>query len=147
MKIIRATAADTTAIASLFDKYRQFYNRAPDLEGCHAYIKNRLTNDESIIFLAFNDSGEAVGFTQLYNSFCSVAMKPIVHLYDLYVEGSARRRGIGRALMEEARKYGASQKADRLILETGLDNINAQALYESIGYERESQFYTYNFEL
>ena len=147
MKIIRATVGDSGTIAPLFDKYRQFYKRAPDLDGCQSYLENRLGNDESIVFLALADDGTPVGFTQLYNSFCSVAMKPIVHLYDLYVAETARRQGIGRALMEEARKYAEGQNADRLILETGLDNINAQALYESIGYEQETRFFTYNFSL
>ncbi|MEM7334755.1 MAG: GNAT family N-acetyltransferase [Chloroflexota bacterium] len=147
MKITQATVNDVDAIAVLFDKYRQFYEQEPNLAGCTAYIKARLENNESTIFIARLDSGETVGFTQLYDSFCSVNMTPIVYLYDLFVDEAQRRHGVGRALMARAEQYARDNNASRLSLETGIDNSKAQALYESIGYVRNTAFYGYDFRI
>ena len=145
MKISQATVKDVDMIAELFDQYRQFYEQPADLAGCHAYIKARLENGESTIFMAQLENGQAIGFTQLYDSFCSVAMTPIVYLYDLYVAQAHRREGVGRALMARAEQYARKKNASRLTLETGIDNKKAQALYESIGYVRNIEFYGYDF--
>ena len=122
MKIIQASVTDAPAVATLFDKYRQFYKQAPNYDGCLAYLQARLENRESTVFLALDDDGTALGFTQLYDSFCSVAMRPIVYLYDLYVDEPARRQGVGEALMARAEQYAREQKASRLTLETGIEN-------------------------
>jgi ribosomal protein S18 acetylase RimI-like enzyme len=45
--------------------------------------------------------------------------------------------------LQQAKEIGAS----RIDLETAIDNTNAQALYESLGYERDSDFYKYSLEL
>jgi len=130
MKIYRATLDELDSTALLFDKYRQFYEQAPDYDGCRDYLQARLENDESVIFVAQDGSGKLVGFTQLYHTFCSVACAPIIQLYDLFVDPLARRQGIGRALMNQATAYAK--------------NRQAQALYESLGYERDVRFYTYH---
>ena len=144
MKIYRATLDELDSTALLFDKYRQFYEQAPDYDGCRDYLQARLENDESVIFVAQDGSGKLVGFTQLYHTFCSVARAPIIQLYDLFVDSPARRQGIGRSLMNQATAYAKASGASRLQLETGIENRQAQALYESLGYERDVRFYTYH---
>ena len=81
---------------------------------------------------------------QLYPLFCSVAATPIWILYDLYVEPSVRRQGVGKLLMNQARKLAKSNGASRIDLETAVDNTNAQALYEALGYEKEVEFFKYS---
>jgi len=144
MKIYRATLNELDDTAILFDKYRQFYEQAPDYDGCRAYLQARLENDESVIFVAQDDvvqedKCKLVGFTQLYHTFCSVARTPIIQLYDLFVDPEARRQGVGRALMNQATAYAKESGASRLQLETGIENTQAQALYEALGYERETR--------
>lgn len=146
MKILRANLNHLDVVANLFDQYRQFYEQEADFTGCRTYINQRMTNDESVIFIAQTDEGETIGFTQLYPSFCSVAMKKIIYLYDLFVVPSARRTGVGATLILVAKEYAQTYGADRLTLETGVDNSAAQALYESLGYERDSDFYTYHLQ-
>ena len=60
-------------IAPLFDAYRQFYKAASNLEGSRQFILARLTNNESVVFLAM-EGEQALGFTQLYPLFASVAL-------------------------------------------------------------------------
>ena len=76
----------------------------------------------------------ALGFVQLYPSFSSVAARRLWVLNDLYVTPEGRGRGIGRALMERARRHAVETGACRLTLETMSDNETARALYRSLGY-------------
>ena len=147
MKIIRANLNHLDVLSHLFDQYRQFYDQEADFTGCRSYIRQRLANDESIIFMAQTDEGETIGFTQLYGSFCSVDMRKILYLYDLYVVPTARRSGVGTGLMTVAKEYAETYGASRVTLQTAHDNAPAQALYESLGYVRETHFYTYNLHL
>ena len=146
MNIFRGNIEHLDDLADLFDQYRQFYEQPPNFEACRAFMAERIKNNESVIFAAQSDDGTLIGFTQLYRSFCSVELKEIFYLYDLFVDPSARRVGAARALMEAARQYASARGADRLTLETAITNRAAQALYEDLGYERSEEFYTYSLE-
>jgi ribosomal protein S18 acetylase RimI-like enzyme len=142
--IRRATLADLDLVAPLYDAYRQFYAQRADLAAARAFIGDRIGRGESTVFLALEDDGsKALGFTQLYPAFCSVAAKPYYVLYDLYVASGARRRGVAKRLMERAREFAAEAGAFRLELQTARNNTAAQALYESLGWVRDEQYFVY----
>ena len=147
MNILRANTGHLEALAGLFDQYRCFYEQASDPEACGKFIADRLRNEESVIFAAQTEDGDIVGFTQLYRSFCSVEMKELIYLYDLFVAPHARRQGVARALMDAARRYSQDRGAGRLQLETAISNRPGQALYEDLGWERDQEFYTYHLAL
>jgi ribosomal protein S18 acetylase RimI-like enzyme len=148
VSIRRAELADLPLLVPLFDAYRQFYRRAPDPELAERFLRDRISRDESIVFLAIDpDSGAGVGFTQLYPTFCSTAAAPLLVLYDLYVSQSARGQGVGRRLMERAHQYGREHHFQRVLLQTAHTNTTAQALYESLGYRRDSEFRVYELPL
>lgn len=139
--ISKATLSDLESLVPLFDAYRQFYQQASDPEGARAFLTARLEQEESVVFLAF-DKGRAVGFTQLYPQFSSVGMDRNWLLNDLYVDESARKRGVASRLLEAARAWGRETAARWLVLETAVDNYAAQALYEKAGWQRvEEVFY------
>ncbi len=143
MNITQATLNDIETIADLFNQYRQFYQQSSDIEGAKAFLTQRLKNDESVIFLARNAEGEALGFTQLYPTFCSVIMQPIFVLYDLFVSEDARKQGVAKQLMQHAESYACEHGAAKLSLATAKDNRQAQALYEQIGYRKDEVFWHY----
>jgi ribosomal protein S18 acetylase RimI-like enzyme len=143
MEIIRANIEHTDQIAPLFDAYRQFYKAAADLEASRGFIHDRLTNNESVIFLALENE-DAIGFVQLYPLFASVALKPLWLLNDIYVHPSARKSGVGEALMREAEDFAKETEARGLFLRTATDNIPAQRLYERCGWVRDEKFYRYD---
>ena len=67
---IRKINTDTWQDAvDLFDLYRVFYEQESDPELAKEFIKARITNNESVIFVAYADNNEPVGFTQLYPVF------------------------------------------------------------------------------
>lgn len=71
VRVTRAGVGHATAVAPLFDSYRQFYGQRPDLPGATAFMTERLSRGESVVFLAL-DSEAALGFVQMYPSFSSV---------------------------------------------------------------------------
>lgn len=139
-----ATWADLNAVASLFDAYRQFYAQAPDLALATAFIRARMAANESVILLALDAQGLAIGFCQLYPSFCSVEAQPIYTLYDLFVAPQARRCGAARALLLAAKALATSRQVARMDLTTARTNQSAQALYASLGWVRDDVFLAYN---
>ena len=145
-KIIRAELEHTKELARLFNLYRIFYEQTSDEELAFNFVKNRLVNNESTVFIAEEESGNFSGFVQLYASFCSVSATPILILYDLYVEQDYRSKGTGRQLMNAAREYAKSNDYDRLELSTAKDNYIGQALYESLGYQRDDEFFHYSLD-
>jgi len=147
MGVFRADISNLEELAVLFDQYRQFYGKGPDLDGCRTFMGKRMANDESVVFAAAANGGSIVGFTQLYCSFCSVEMKELIYLYDLFVAPERRRQGVARALMDAARQFGIDRGAGEMKLETAIDNTPAQSLYESMGWKRDGQFHTYLMEL
>ena len=147
IKVTRASEDDVDKISVLFDLYRRFYDEEPDLALAKHYIRDRLKTNSSVIFIAWGTDNQALGFTQLYSTFCSVDATPIIVLYDLYVDSTSRQLGIGKALMNQARAYAKEVGVSRIDLETATDNIQAQSLYESLGYERDTGFYKYSLAL
>ncbi len=143
MIILKATPSDFDKIAPLFDLYRQFYGRPADLEAAKHFLQERLTNTESVIFYA-RDAGKAIGFVQLYPSFSSISMKRLWILNDLFVMTSARRKKVGRQLLEKATEFAKETNAKGLSLKTAVDNLSAQLLYESLGWKRDGRFYSYD---
>jgi len=144
MKILRAEANHAGLIAPLFDQYRQFYRMSADEAGAEKFLRERMQKNESVIFVATDDAGAALGFTQLYPSFSSTVMKRLWILNDLYVVPQYRRSGVAKALMERARQWGIETGAAELMLETAVDNEKAQRLYESLGWKRDTEFLTYH---
>ncbi|MES2941934.1 MAG: N-acetyltransferase, partial [Pseudomonadota bacterium] len=146
LHIRQATPADLNAVAALFDAYRQFYEQPANPALALQFIGERMQNRESVILLAETGGADAsvVGFCQLYPSFCSVIAKPIYTLYDLYVSPSARKTGAGRALMLAAFQHAETGGFARLDLTTARSNHTAQALYESLGWQRDEVFLAYN---
>lgn len=138
-----AIPEDAALIAPLFDAYRQFYEQPADADAALAFITARLERGESVILLTRRPDGSALGFCQLYPSFCSVLAAPIYVLYDLFVAPDARRLGVGRALLLAAEAHARATGHARMDLTTARNNLRAQALYESLGWVRDEVFLTY----
>ena len=145
--IIEAKSKHIEKVGELFDLYRQFYKYESNLIESTNYIKDRITNNESIIFIAINDANEAIGFVQLYETFGSLDLGKIIILYDLYVKKNHRKNNIGKQLMIKSHEYAKKIKAKRIQLSTAIDNFIGQSLYESLGYVKDIDFYTYDFEI
>ena len=146
MLIIRASENHFDELARLFNLYRIFYEEKNNYQKAYDFICARMEKEESVIYVASNENDQLSGFVQLYPSFCSVALIPIMILYDLYVDENHRGKGIGRALMNQASKHAQDNGFKRLELSTAITNVIGQSLYESLNYQRDKDFFHYALE-
>jgi GNAT superfamily N-acetyltransferase len=145
--VVRAGVEHLEALAPLFDAYRQFYDQPSDPRAGEEFLHARLSKDESVVFLAQDPDGTALGFTQLYPVFSSVRLKPMWILNDLYVAPSGRRLGIARALMARAKQHAIETGAGGLELQTGKENTGARTLYRDEGWQLEEDYFRFYLDL
>lgn len=84
-------------------------------------------------FLAlFNQQPVGFACLRLIPMVCD--LHPYAELTELFVLDAARRQGVGRALVAHVEAVARQAGAVRMGLMTGLDNLEAQAFYRTIGY-------------
>ncbi len=146
MKIIQATQENLDQLVPLFDGYRVFYKKASNPEAARKFLSERFKKNDSVIFLALDENEKGVGFTQLYPSFSSVAMQRTYILNDLFVSPEVRGKGVGEAIMNEAKVFAVKVGSRGLTLETDFDNP-AQKLYERLGWKKDTKVFHYTWEI
>ncbi|TRX41304.1 GNAT family N-acetyltransferase [Flavobacterium restrictum] len=144
--IRKATILDLDQVTHLFDQYVVFYKKPSNYEKHKTYLKERITNNEATIFLAFDDSNLdiAIGFTLLYVTFSSLALNKIVILNDLFVDTKIRKSGIGEKLILETVAFAKELGSNLIRLRTAKNNIIAQGLYHKMGFVRDEVLYSYD---
>jgi ribosomal protein S18 acetylase RimI-like enzyme len=141
IQIVQAEDIHIPELVPLLDAYRRFYKQPSDEMAAQQFLEERFRNKESVIFIALVE-GKAAGFTQLYKSFSTVSLQPLLILNDLYVPAEYRNKGIGKALLLESQEYCRRKNYKGLGLETAIDNP-AQKLYEQLGWEKDSHCFHY----
>jgi hypothetical protein len=86
------------------------YKQQSNLSGAREFINERLSNEVSVITMAFDD-GDAIGFVQIYPSFSSVSMKRKWVLNDQYVKINGRSKGFGEELLRAAIAFAVETDA------------------------------------
>lgn len=139
----RAKPADVEALLPLVSAYRRFYGQPADPGGERRFMAKHLRDDSSVVFFALCDGG-AAGFVQLFESWSTVWLAPVLIVEDLFVDEAYRGRGIATQLINAAVSFAREGGAVAMFLETAADNERAQAVYEREGWRREEQFVKYN---
>lgn len=144
MKILKATPFDSHQLVPLFDAYRIFYGLPSDPEAAGKFLRERISNGDSVIYLAIDDEQDkTLGFAQLYPVFSSLSMQRLWILNDLFVQPHARKQGVATGLIDQCRRLAQETGAKGLQLETATDNFTAQRLYEQTGFTRVSSVFYY----
>ena len=133
-QIRKATIEDLDQLSTLFDSYRVFYKKQSNVNEAKLFLTSRLTLNDSTILVA-ETAKVLVGFTQLYPSFSSTQMKPLLILNDLFVNSNYRSNGISKLLIENAKQIAKATSSSGLMLETEKSNTIGNQLYPSIGFE------------
>ena len=149
MKIKRLQPDQWQLVVNLFDQYRVCYKKDSDLALAERFIRERLDNNESVIYVAM-DGGKAIGFTQLYPRYSSGRAEKNWILNDLFVDEGYRKQGIGAKLIKQAAEYAKADGSKFIQLETMFDNYTAQSLYVGMGFikqQPDEEFYLYRLTL
>jgi len=139
MNIINATIKDIETAAELFNEYRVFYGKPSDIVEARKFLADRINNNESVIYIAYDENGVGMGFTQLYPLFSSTRLSKLWLLNDLYVNEKFRKKGAAEALLERAKQLAVETGSCGLTLETANNNLLAQNLYEKNGWQRDEE--------
>jgi GNAT superfamily N-acetyltransferase len=89
------------------------------------------------IFLALAD-GQVLGLLALHLCRMLQYPNPIARVTALVVDRRARRRGVGKLLMQHAEQVGSAAGCEFVELTSAMDRAEAHAFYRSIGYEPNS---------
>jgi ribosomal protein S18 acetylase RimI-like enzyme len=109
-------------------------------ELCRIFKERVLSGEEAAAFLARDDihvwiaevDGELAGFAYAY-VLLRIDGDTSVFLYELGVDERFRRRGLGRALVDEARTLAERVGALKMWVETSYDNEPARRMYTAAG--------------
>jgi len=91
-----------------------------------------LSNDQNALFVAYWQN-EVVGFLTAHRLQRFDKRKAEVLLYEISVSEDYQRKGVGTALINEAKIWAKQVDADEVWVLTNKSNIAARSLYKSAG--------------
>jgi GNAT superfamily N-acetyltransferase len=147
LEILPIDAASFERLLPLIAAYQRFYEAEEVDEGRNRdFFRRFLAPSEDGMLIGAHHGEEIVGYACLYWHFSSTKAVETVLMNDLYVEESARGRGIGRALIEASAAIARERGAAQLEWGTAPGNVVAQRLYDSTEADR-SEWVEYELEL
>lgn len=86
-----------------------------------------------VLFAIIENS--VVGLATCFVNFSTFQVKPYLYIHDIVVLQTYRGRGIGKAMMQKLIDIAQERKYCKITLEVRNDNIVAQDLYKSLGFD------------
>lgn len=144
MDVRRATSDDVPTLVE--ELWIPFYRELSSLDEWDAltdadlaaegreHFERALDRDDVVVLLASDDG--LVGFATVEHRRAPpiVARDGVVHVHELYVDRSARRGGVGTALLRRAERLCRDVDCDGVELAVHPENDHAYRLYESVGF-------------
>lgn len=124
MKVVNMTALSIPAVAALEAECFAHPWQQSSIEEC-------FQNPAYFFFVAKDEEGNVLGYIATYQ------VRDEAFVENICVTESARRQGVGRALVERAVENCEANGASFLSLEVRRSNTAAIGLYESFGFELE----------
>ncbi len=140
LTVRRETAVDATLAAELDAMFDEGVTW--DAEQGERFLAHPDT-----LLLVARWNGEPCGFLTAYRLQRFDRRGAEVLLYEIGVQEPFQRRGAGRALVEEAKRWGAEVGAAELWVLTEDENTPARALYSATGGREESGIIMFDYRL
>ena len=130
---------DAERVAALMGGFRDHMGKdLPSDEEIRATVDVLLEDSATEFLLAARDGqDEPAGVCQLRYRLAVWTGADDCWLEDLYVDGRARRAGLGRALVAAALDRARARGCRRIDLDVDEDNVTALALYREMGFSTE----------
>ena len=135
MQIREAKLSDLENLSDLFNSYRMFYGKKSDLKVANEFLRSRIENKDSKIFVC-DLNNELFGFVQLYPIFSSTRVSKYWLLNDLFVDIKKRGKGYSKLLIDRSKELVIESKACGMMLETEKSNDIGNMLYPSTGFKK-----------
>jgi ribosomal protein S18 acetylase RimI-like enzyme len=135
----RVAPGDAEAAGRLLHEFNASVQMpTPGVAAMARRVRELLEAGEAIVLMA-GDGPDAVLVLRLRPALWTEGLD--AYLEELYVAPTARRRGLGRALVETAMDIARSRGAVYIDLYTGEDDGPARALYERLGFTHDRDLY------
>jgi len=79
--------------------------------------------------------GVVAGLATCFINFSTFMVKPYLNIHDFFVKPEYRGKGLANNLMQELISISNERKYGKITLEVREDNLVAQGLYKSLGFE------------
>jgi GNAT superfamily N-acetyltransferase len=96
---------------------------------------------DEALFVA-DDGGRVLGWIHVHPRWL-LESEPYAEIGGLVVDESARRRGVGRALVSRVEAWAKERGFQRMRVRSNVMRVASHALYASLGYERIKTQHTY----
>jgi len=135
VQIREAKLSDLENLSDLFNSYRMFYGKKSDLKVANEFLRSRIENKDSKIFVC-DLNNELSGFVQLYPIFSSTRVSKYWLLNDLFVDIKKRGKGYSKLLIDRSKELVIQSEACGMMLETEKSNDIGNMLYPSTGFKK-----------
>lgn len=132
MNIRPLTATDEPQWRRLWLDYQNFYHVTLPLEVTQATWQRFFDEGEPIGALGALEGDALLGIVHFVFQHSTWSVERVCYLQDLYVETSARKRGIGRCLIQAVYDIAAAAGIHRTYWLTQDQNRVARALYDDV---------------
>ena len=116
-RVVRAAPSDAEVFAALLAANRSAYDAREELGRAHA-----------VVWITYTPDGSAGGFLLAWE------IVDELEILDVFVLPSARRHGLGSALMTQALAHAREAGKQRALLEVRTSNQPARRLYQKLGF-------------
>lgn len=138
MLIRKAILSDAEAIAEIYKfdlGYETDINSIENKLYVYSLVHYMDENQREAIFVAELEN-EVVGVIHI-EKFETLYYKPIANVLSLAVKEKYHRKGIGKALMDEATEWAKENELDEIRLESACHRKEAHEFYRAIGFDNE----------
>jgi len=97
-------------------------------------VLSGLQEQTNFVFFLAKYNGEYAGVANCFVNFSTFKAKKLINIHDFSISPHFRKKGIGKALMDQIFKYSKENCFVKVTLEVRTDNTNAQNLYKRMGF-------------
>jgi GNAT superfamily N-acetyltransferase len=128
IRLRNASPSDAHAIAALLTELGHATNAADVPARLAAVLR-----DHGAAFLVVDDADIPLGLMSMSRHVTLHAPGPIAHITALVTSSAARRRGVGKMLVDHAKRWAAEQGCVRLSVTSAERRADAHAFYPASG--------------
>lgn len=129
-------------VLPLIAQYQTFYQVVDiNYQRNEQFFGQFMDNSPLGALFVYRQDGKVLAFATVYFSFSSTITAKVGIMNDLFTLEDYRGQGIGKTLINHCLDYALNQGAARLQWVTALDNIQAQALYDSLKINKKLWFF------